>query len=81
MSNTLSIENNIKAEDLKAKLKETNLSEDQIQEVIPVILKTLSEVKEIENKKTEDTTKEDLSNLTQSIENNSNVSIDMKNNK
>ena len=35
MSNTLSIDNNIQVDDLKERLKETNLSEDQIKEVFP----------------------------------------------
>ena len=87
MGKTLSIDNNIKAEDLKLKLKEsTSFSEEQIKEIVPVILNTLSEIKEIENSKAENTTKQNLKNLSQSIENstnisnNQNVSIDMKNN-
>ena len=82
MPSTLSIDNNIQVEDLKEKLKATNLSKDQIEEIIPVILNTLSEIKEIENNKTEISTKSNLNQLSQSIKNNNeNVSIDMKNNK
>ena len=80
--NEISINNNIQAEDLESKLKETtSLTEQQIQEIVPVILDTLSEIREMERKRAEDTTKEDLSNLTQAIESNSDVSINMKNNK
>ena len=54
--NEILINNNIQAEDLESKLKETtSLTEQQIQEIVPVILNTLSEIKEMENKKAEDT--------------------------
>ena len=81
MPSTLSIDNNIQVGDLKEKLKETNLSDDQIKEIIPVILSTLSEIKKIENSKTEISTRSNLNQLSQSIQNDNNVSIDMKNNK
>ncbi len=80
--NGISINDNIQADDLELKLKEsTSLSEDQIKEIIPVILGTLSEIKDLEKVKSEVSTKQALSSLTQSIENNTDVSINMKNNK
>ena len=80
--NGISINDNIQADDLELKLKEsTSLSEDQIKEIIPVILGTLSEIKDLEKVKSEVSTKQALSSLTQSIENNADVSINMKNNK
>jgi len=82
MGNTLSIKQSIKAEDLETKLKKaTSLSEDQIKEIVPVVLSSISEIKKLEVQKTESTTKENLLELNQSITNDSNVSIDMKNNK
>ena len=82
MGKTLSIGQNIQAEDLETKLKETtSLSEDQIKEIVPVILSSISEIQKLEEQKTESTTKENLLKLNQSIKNDSNVSIDMKTNK
>ena len=82
MGKTLSIGQDIQAEDLETKLKKaTSLSEDQIKEIVPVILSSISEIQKLEEQKAESTTKENLLELNQSITNDSNVSINMKNNK
>ena len=68
--------------DLELKLKEaTSLSEEQIQEIVPVILNTLKEIQNLEKQKTENATKNDLKSLSQAIENDSDVKIEMTNNK
>ena len=78
----LNLENGIKKKDLELKLKEaTSLSEEQIQEIVPVILNTLKEIQNLEKQKTENATKNDLKSLSQAIENDSDVKIEMTNNK
>ena len=72
---------NIETE-LQEKLKATSLSESEIKEIIPEILKLTNEIKEdVENNQTESTTKNFLLDLRQDVTNNSNVSIDIKRNK
>ena len=78
----LNLENGIKKKDLELRLKEaTSLSEEQIQEIVPVILNTLKEIQNLEKQKTENATKNDLKSLSQAIENDSDVKIEMTNNK
>ena len=49
MGNTLSIKQSIKAEDLETKLKKaTSLSDDQIKEIIPVVLNSISAIQKLE---------------------------------
>ena len=76
MSENISINKDAKTEELKLMLKETNLSNEQINEIIPVILNTLSKIKEMETKKTESDTTEALSNLNQTIKNNISVNVE-----
>ena len=77
------IDNNTNIEAaLQEKLKASNLSEKEIKEIIPEILKLTNKIKEdVENSQTETTTKNFLLDLRQDVTNNSNVSIDIKRNK
>ena len=77
------IDNNTNIEaTLQEKLKASNLSEKEIKEIIPEILKLTNKIKEdVENSQTETTTKNFLLDLRQDVTNNSNVSIDIKRNK
>ena len=68
--------------DLEQKLKATSLSENEIKEIVPEILKLISLKENVENKQMESSTQNFLLDLRQDITNNSNnVSIDIKNNK
>ena len=78
MDNT--IDNSSIKTDLEQKLREANLSEKEIQEVVPEILKLIDLKKDVEKKETESTTQNFLLDLRQNITNNSDVSIDIKRN-
>jgi Asp-tRNA(Asn)/Glu-tRNA(Gln) amidotransferase C subunit len=79
MGNT--IDNSTIKTNLEEKLKATNLSENEIKEIVPEILKLINLKENVENKQTESTTQNFLLDLREDIENNSNVSIDIKRNK
>lgn len=73
MTNTLSINDNIQRADLERKLKEANLSKEQIEEIVPVILESLEKIRDLKKEKTKITTQNDLKNLGESITNKSNI--------
>ena len=76
------IDNSTIKTDLEQKLKATSLSENEIKEIVPEILKLISLKENVENKQMESSTQNFLLDLRQDITNNSNnVSIDIKNNK
>jgi hypothetical protein len=75
------IDNNSIKSNLEQKLKATNLSENEIKEIVPEILKLIDLKENVENNQTESTTQNFLLDLRQDITNNSNVSIDIKRNK
>ena len=77
---TIDNSNNIEAE-LQKQLKETSLSENEINEIVPKILELINLKENIENKQTETSTQNFLLDLRQDITNNSNVAIDIKKNK
>ena len=79
MGNT--IENSSIKTDLEQKLREANLEEKEIQEIVPEILKLIDLKKDVEKEETETSTQNFLLDLRQNVTNNSDVSIDIKRNK